>query len=414
MTVDIYDPYAIPLDKINVNNPILFQKDLVGRYFKRLRDEDPVHYCAESEHGPFWSVTKYKDIMYVDSNHQIFSSHGNVLLDDLFFSGEHVEDGVSQASFIAMDPPQHGQQRKAVMPAVAPKNLLQLEGTIRERTVSVLESLPIGETFDWVEKVSVELTTRMLATLFDFPFEDRAVLPYWSNVVTGIPGDGFVESWEHRDQVLRELGTRLMGMFEERKTNPGEYDLLSMLASSPATRDMPMHEFIGNMVLLIVGGNDTTRNSMSCSVLELHKNPKELEKLRANPALVTSLVPEVIRWQTPLTYLRRTVTEDTELRGKKIKKGEKVAIWYLSGNRDDEVIERADEFIVDRKNPRQHLSFGFGIHRCLGNRLAEMQLRILWEEILPRFKRIEVVGEPERVLSVALPGFSALPVRVHA
>jgi cytochrome P450 len=399
---------------MNVNNPILFQKDLVGRYFKRLCEENPVHYCAESQDGPYWSVTKYKDIMYVDSNHQLFSSDGTVVLDDLFLSGEHIEDGVRQSSFITMDPPQHDEQRKAVMPSVAPKNLLQLESTIRERTVSVLESLPIGETFDWVEKVSVELTTRMLATLFDFPFEEREILPYWANVVTGYPGDGVVESWEHRDRVLRELAARLMGMFEERKKNPDEYDLLSMLAGSPVTCNTPPEEFVGTMVLLIVGGNDTTRNSMSCSVRELHKNPQAFEKRKANPALATSLVSEVVRWQTPVTYMRRTATQDTELGGKKIKKGEKIAMWYLSGSRDDEVIERADEFIVDRRTPRQHFSFGFGIHRCLGNRLAEMQLRILWEEILPRFKRIEVVGEPQRVLSVALPGFSALPERLHA
>ena len=193
---------------------------------------------------------------------------------------------------------------------------------------------------------------------------------------------------------------------------PPRTDLVSMLAHGPATRNMGPLEYMGNLILLIVGGNDTTRNSMTGGVLALHDHPDEMAKLRANPALIESLVPEIIRWQTPLAYMRRTAVKDTEVGGQMIRAGDKLAMWYLSGNRDDSAIDQPDRFIVDRARPRQHLSFGFGIHRCVGNRLAELQLKILWEELLQRFPAIEVVGPPVRIKSAFVRGFASLPVRL--
>jgi len=186
-----------------------------------------------------------------------------------------------------------------------------------------------------------------------------------------------------------------------------------MLAHGENTRNMKPMEFLGNLILLIVGGNDTTRNSISGGVLALNENPDEYAKLRANPELIPNMVSEIIRWQTPLAYMARTATQDAQLDGQTIKAGDKVCMWYISGNRDETAIPQADKFLIDRPKARQHLSFGFGIHRCMGNRLAEMQLRVLWEEITKRFERVEVVGEPERSLSVFIHGFTNLPVRVH-
>ena len=376
---------------------------------ERFRSSWAVHLSETELHGRFWSLTKYKDIMHVDTHHDIFSSDwskGGINIID-FPMEERLQ------MFIAMDQPKHDEQRKSVSPIVAPGNLATMEATIRERTCRVLDSLPRNETFNWVEKVSIELTTMMLATLFDFPFEDRKLLTWWSDVATSNPEvDGLVESQEARRAELGKMLTYFTGLWNQRVNAPPKNDLVSMLAHNPATRNMGPREFMGNLVLLIVGGNDTTRNSMTGGLLALHGHPEQYAKLRANPALVDSLVPEIIRWQTPLAYMRRTAVRDTELGGRTIKAGDKVAMWYLSGNRDDSAIERSGEFIIDRARPRQHLSFGFGIHRCVGNRLAELQLKILWEEILKRFPVIEVMGEPKRVRSAFVRGFVSLPVRI--
>jgi cytochrome P450 len=403
--------FAMPLDQIDVSKQRLFQDDTIGYYFERLRRDDPVHFHTNDRYGGFWSVTKYKDIMQVDTSHGIYSSdwsQGGISMVD-----SPIENRLQM--FIAMDQPKHDDQRKSVSPIVAPGNLASMESTIRSRTAQVLDDLPRNAPFNWVERVSIELTTQMLATLFDFPFEDRKLLTWWSDVATSVPElDHVVESQEARQVELGKCLAYFTRLWNERVNEPPRNDLVSMLAHSPATRGMSSREFMGNLVLLIVGGNDTTRNSMTGGLLALHQHPAQYAKLQANPALVESMVPEIIRWQTPLPHMRRTALADTELGGKQIKKGDKVVMWYLSGNRDEEAIDNPNQFIIDRARPRQHLSFGFGIHRCVGNRLAEMQLKILWEEILKRFPVIEVVGEPKRVLSNFVRGFTHLPVRIPA
>ena len=410
--VDIPDPYSLELSEINLSQPALFQQDAHWAYFERLRKEDPVHYCAESAFGPFWSVTKFNDIMHVEKNHTIYSSEGGIGLGPP--TNEPPSDEFRPTMFIAMDPPKHDVQRNTVTSVVAPRNLQLLESTIRERAGKILDALPSEETFDWVDRVSIELTTQMLATLFDFPFADRRKLTRWSDVATAVPGAGLIESNEQRREELLECLAYFTRLWNERvNAEPGN-DLISMLAHGESTRHMQPMEFLGNLILLIVGGNDTTRNSISGGVLALNENPQEYQKLRDDVSLIPNMVPEIIRWQTPLAYMRRTALVDTELGGKQIKAGDKVVMWYVSGNRDEDVIDRPNEFLIDRPKSRHHLSFGFGIHRCMGNRLAEMQLRIVWEEIMKRFRMVEVVGEPVRTYSTFVKGFTKLPVRIHA
>jgi cytochrome P450 len=401
---------ALPLDQLDPADPQGFVDDTVGYVFERLRREDPVHRSHSPVPGidSYWSVTRYQDIMHVDSHHELYSSEGGITLMDF-----PDDDEQKLKMFIAMDPPKHDEQRKAVSPIVAPANLNNWRDLIRQRTGEVLDSLPRNETFDWVDRVSIELTTYMLATLFDFPLQDRRLLTYWSDISTAnkLTNPDAPEP-EVRMAELRKMLEYFTRLWNERVNEAPRSDLISMLAHGPATRNMGPLEYMGNLVLLIVGGNDTTRNSMSGGLLALNDFPDEMAKLRANPTLIDGMVSEIIRWQTPLAYMRRTALADTELGGKHIKKGEKLAMWYLSGNRDAAAIREPDRFIVDRERPRQHLSFGFGIHRCVGNRLAELQLKILWEEILRRFERIEVVGEPIRVRSAFVRGFSKLPVRI--
>jgi cytochrome P450 len=403
--------YSMPLDRMHPGDPELFRTNTHWPYFERLRAEAPVHYCTEGEFGPYWSITRYADIMAVDINHQVFSS-------DAALGGITIRDArpdLRRPSFIAMDPPLHDAQRKVVSPIVAPANLARMEGIIRERAAKILDDLPIGETFDWVDKVSVELTTQMLATLFDFPFEERRKLTRWSDIATCLPMPGaLVETEEERQVELMECLACFTDLWNQRIKREPAGDLISMMAHSDVTRDMTPQAYLGNIILLIVGGNDTTRNSLSGGVLALNENPDEYVKLSANHGLVESMVPEIVRWQTPLAHMRRTAVEDIEVGGKTIAKGDKVVMWYVSGNRDPEAIEDPDRLIIDRARPRQHLSFGFGIHRCVGNRLAEMQLRIVWEEILKRWSRIEVVGEPVRVRSSFVKGYEHLPVQIVA
>ncbi len=408
------DVNVLALDAIDVSNPFLWRQGLWSSYFKRLRDEAPVHYQHHSPFGPFWSITRYEDILFVDKHHDLFSA------EPIIFLGDRPE-GLALETFIAMDPPKHDRQRQSVQGVVAPKNLKEMEGLIRQRTQDVLDSLPVDEAFDWVPTVSIELTARMLATLLDFPYEKRHLLPYWSDLIAGMPettggehGDkdeifaGGIDMVRHFSRLWHDKKARL-----EAGEAPG-FDLISLMQTSEESKDLinrPL-EFMGNLSLLIVGGNDTTRNSMSGGVLALHQFPGEFAKLKANPALIPNMVSEIIRWQTPLAYMRRVAKQDVELAGQTIRKGDKILMWYASGNRDERAIEKPDQFIVDRKGARNHLSFGFGVHRCMGNRLAELQLRILWEELLARFETIEVLGEPERVQSNFVRGYSRMLVKL--
>jgi cytochrome P450 len=397
------DAYAIPLETLDISEPGRFQNGTVWPFFERMRREAPVHYCPASPFGPYWSVTRYHDIMAVDTNHTVFSSQGGITLLE-------PQEELRTPMFIAMDQPKHGEQRKAVQGIVSPESLAVLERLIRERVVNIIGSLPWNETFDWVERVSIELTTQMLATLFDFPFEDRRLLTHWSNVATTLPQTP--EQWEFREAEMQNCLSYFSRLWNERAQFPLSHDLISMMAHDPATQNMPPREFLGNLILLIVGGNDTTRNTISASLLLLNENPGQYEKLRADPSLVPGMVAEVIRYQTPLAYMRRRALIDFELGGKTIRAGDKVAMWYISGNRDEAMFERPNSFWIERPNVRRHLAFGFGIHRCMGNRLAEMQLKILWEELLKRYPKIETVGPATRVASSFVHGIAALPVKI--
>lgn len=396
----------LPLSAIDVSDATLYASDSWRPVFARLRAESPVHYQTNSPFGPYWSVTHHADIMAVEARPDIFSSShefGGITILDLF-------DEFNLPQFIAMDRPKHAEQRRVVAPAFGPSQIARMAVNVRQRTQELLDGLPVGEEFDWVDCVSIELTTQMLAILFDYPWDKRRDLTLWSDWGGDIEAAINPETNLVRHQHMLDMTHALDALMAERKAKPPTDDLISAMAHSEAMGDMEFKERTGNYVLLIVGGNDTTRNSMSGMVEGFNRHDGEWAKLEADPSLIPNAVSELIRWQTPLSHMRRTAVADAEIAGVPVKKGDKIVVWYISGNRDEEVFPDAERFDVSRANARRHLSFGFGVHRCVGARLAELQLSILIEELLARRLFPRKVGAPEYVAQAFVHGFRKLPV----
>lgn len=400
------------IDPIDVSRKDLYSEDRWSGLFAELRQKAPIQWVPDSPFGPYWSVSTYKPIQYIEALPELFSSswtYGGISI--AFNADALVPHEVRQPMFIAMDPPQHAAQRRTVAPSFGPSQVGDMKAEVIQRTGALIDSLPIGENFDWVQKVSIELTTGMLAKLFDFPWAERHKLTEWSDIGGDVELTRSEDGMIIRNTKLQEMGGRFAELWQEKAQNPGT-DLISVMIKSSAMQDMSPEEFIGNLVLLIVGGNDTTRNSMTAFAYGLSQYPEERAKLEADPLLIPNAVQEIIRWQTPLAHMRRTVQQDTDMFGPMMKKGDKVVLWYLSANRDETIFEDGEAIKVDRDNARRHLSFGYGIHRCVGARVAELQLHTLLEELANRRLRVNVVGEPDRVASCFVHGYKSLQVNL--
>jgi cytochrome P450 len=395
---------------LDVSRAELYAEHKWQEPFRWLRENAPVHYVEDSKHGPYWSVSTYQPIIDIEARPEIFSSshlHGVTSI-----TIAERPPGKGFPNFIRMDAPEHGAQRKVVSPAFAPSEMQRLSGDIRKRAGEVLDSLPVGEAFDWVDHVSIELTTQMLAVLFDFPWEDRRLLPFWSDVAGNVEQFNDPAAQTERLRHLGEMGAYFKRLWDERRARPDAPDLLTRMIHSDVMGHMSMDEFIGQLTLLIIGGNDTTRNTMSAMVYALDKFPDQRAMLEADPGLTDNAVSEIIRWQSPLAHMRRKCLIDTELEGQMIRAGDKVVLWYISANRDESVFADADRLDITRDNARRHLAFGYGVHRCVGARLAELQVRILLEEMATRRMRVNVLAEPERVAQSFVNGYEKMMVEV--
>ena len=398
-----------PLAQIDVTDPSIYANDAWRPWFARLRREAPVHFCADSPFGPYWSICSHADIQAVEARPDIFSSsheYGGITVVDLM-------GDFNLPQFIAMDRPRHGEQRRVIAPAFGPTEMQNMATSIRQRTAELLDTLPFDTEFDWVDTVSIELTTQMLAILFDFPWEDRRKLTEWSDWGGDIEAALNPETAPIRHQHMLDMTAYFDRLWAERQALPPSPDLVSMMVHSEAMANLSHQERMANLILLIVGGNDTTRNSMSGAIHAFDQYPDQWQKLIADPAKIPAAVPEIIRWQTPLAHMRRTCVADAEVGGHTIHKGDKVVMWYISGNRDETVFPDAERLDIERPNARRHLAFGFGVHRCVGARLAELQIQILFEEMLKRQMTVEVTGKPEYVAQSFVHGYRKLPVVIH-
>lgn len=395
------------VDALDVTRPELYRDDAWHAPFRAIRAAGGIRRTEGSAFGDYWSVASYRHIVEVESLPDLYSSAAGIVVADF------EEGDVRLPMFIAMDRPKHTGQRRTVAPAFAPGAMARMKEDIARRTGELLDTLPVGETFDWVDTVSIELTTQMLAILFDFPWADRRKLTFWSDWAGDIEAVRDPARKAERLGHLYECAAAFTTLWNDRFGAEPTPDLISMMIHSDAMREMDSQAFLGNLILLIVGGNDTTRNAMSAYAYGLDRFADERTKLEREPALIVNAVQEIIRWQTPLSHMRRTATRDTVLGGHRIREGDKLALWYVSANRDEAVFEDADAIRVDRPNARRHLSFGHGIHRCVGARLAELQLAILIDAMRERRLRVHVAGEPERVPACFVHGYRALPVTLE-
>ncbi len=403
------DPPPSPAN--DMSRPDLYREDRWQEPFRAMRHSDPVNFCEASAFGPYWNVVSHDAIQHVESLPELYSSSWEY--SGITIADRAKDDRLQLPMFIAMDRPQHTGQRRTVAPAFTPAEMQRMAGDIRRRTAEILDALPVGEQFDWVDRVSIELTTQMLAILFDFPWEQRRKLTFWSDWAGDIEIATNPDLKEQRLAVLFEMAASFKQLWDSKANADPTPDLISMMIHSEAMSHMSDEEFMGNLILLIVGGNDTTRNSMSAYAYGLDKFPDQRARLEADPSLIANATSEIIRWQTPLAHMRRTATADTDLFGHQIKAMDKIVLWYISANRDESVFERPDEIIVDRANARRHLAFGHGIHRCVGARLAELQISILMEEMVKRRLRVHVTGAVERTNACFVHGYRKMGVELE-
>jgi cytochrome P450 len=406
------DKVPVHTQRWDVTNAAIYFEDRWQPIFAEMRQTAPINKVTGTPFGDMWNITTLKAIQHIEALPKIFSSDmkngGFVIADPV----ENSPDQAAGSNFLGMDPPEHTSRRRAIAPAFTPAEMVRLTELVRERTGAVLDALPVGEQFDWHERVSVNLTTAMLATIFDFPWEYRHYLPFWSDWMSDGRFSDDPELSKMRLDAMMEMADCFLKLWDQRRNAPEAPDLLSRMIHSEGLGNQDPMEFMSNMAVLIVGGNDTTRNTMTGIVQALDQFPEERAKLEADPSLAANAVQECIRYVTPVAAMRRTAMEDYELDGQLILKGDKTILWYISANRDETIFKDADRLLVDRENARRHVSFGYGVHRCVGARLAELQLRVLIEEMLARKLHVAVTGKVERLRQNFIHGFSKAEVTI--
>ena len=413
-------------DRLALSDPDTYRdQDRVHALFAQLRREDPVAWCPEEYGKGYWAITKYDDIHYVSKNPQLFSSdgaRGGITLEDPEDVARRVraERGEEPATvgalahsraMITMDPPEHSVQRRLVAPGFTPQKLDAMTPRIRARVSKILDDIDGKTDIEFIQSVAAELPIQVLAELFDVPQEDRHKLFHWSNILMGSRDEDIVMSSEYMEKGMTDMVMYALELSEARKQNPGD-DLISMLVRPNAQGEMlSTEDLLGAFILLVVAGNETTRNSISGGLLALSQFPEQKQRLIDDPSLLPRAVNEIIRWVTPVVYMRRTALCDTILGGKEIKQGDKLALFYMSANRDEDKFSDPFQFDIGRDEVR-HVSFGYGTHLCIGWRLAEIQLSEIFSQLLARYPNMEAVGEVVRMRTFFLNSIKRMQVRM--
>jgi linalool 8-monooxygenase len=397
----------------DLKDPDLYVNRVPHDIFARLRRDQPVYWNAEKDGPGFWALTRQAEIKLVSRQPGLFSSaheHGG---HRIFNENEVGLTGAGEAAigipFISIDPPVHALYRKIVMPALAPGRLAGIEERINARCAELIAGIPMHVPVDIVPLLSAPLPLLTLAELLDVPSDVWPKLYDWTNAFVGEDDPDFRNSPASMAQTLSEFFEFSKDLFERRRARPGS-DLASVLANATIEgQPVAFKEFVANLILALVGGNETTRNSLSHSIVAFANNPQQWDVVRQKPEILGEAVKEMVRYASPVMHMRRTALADTMLADKKIAKGDKVVMWYISGNRDEEVFERPDSFDITRMNV-QHVAFGTGQHVCVGFRLAEMQLRVAFSQLAERVQRFEVVASPRRFRSNFINGLKNLDV----
>lgn len=384
--------------------------------FRRLRHEAPVHRCTPPGVEPFWAVTRHADVCEISRQPELFSSATRPVI---FLEGTGIMPPGSAASqvrvLIMMDPPEHREHRFLASPWFKPRTIRRMEERVSEVCRELLDALAPGSECDFVTAVAAPAPLRMIAEMLGVPEEDEGVLLRLTNELFGAQDAEFKREDADAQQSFMQTAAEIFGyfakLFEERRQAPRE-DLLSVMAHEGRIGGEPVSviDAVSLCFIIATAGHETTRNAISGGLMALIEHPEQWKRLRENPALLDTAVDEILRWTSPVVHFARTATRDTTLRGRKIAKGDTLALFYPSANRDEEVFADADSFKIDR-SPNPHVSFGFGEHFCLGTQLARLELRILFEQLLERLDDAELAGEPTRLRASLVGGFKHLPLR---
>ena len=397
----------------DLKDPGLYEAGVPWEAFATLRREDPVHWNPESDGAGFWAVTRHADIVEVSRQPSVFSSAhengGHRIFNENEVGLTGAGDSAIGIPFISRDPPLHTRYRKFIMPALSPVRLGDIEARIRARATRLIAAIPLGEPIDLVPTLAAPLPLMTLAELLGVSGDLWPRLYDWTNAFVGEDDPYFRQSPVALAETLGYFFAFALYFYAARRAAPTD-DIASLLANAEIEGEpVPFRDFVANLILVLVGGNETTRNSLSHSVAAFSLNSAQWRAIRDDRSLLRTAAPEMVRFASPVMHMRRTAMQDTMIGGRKIAKGDKIVLWYISGNRDESVFAEADRFDVTRRGA-QHVGFGAGQHVCVGSRLAEMQLRVAFDILAERVTSFEVQAPPRRFRSNFINGLKNLDV----